>query len=294
MPTMDSKYVVRIVVDVLLLSIVAIPILLFFLLGKPYERGFNCDDESLRYPYKDSTVSTGVLYVVGMFLPAISMCLLELWRIRSEAVGKPLLSCSRKTSSWFWASYTTVGTFLFGCACSQLSTDIAKYSIGRLRPHFVSICKPDWSKINCTEDYIDPIPCTTPDDDHRMKEARLSFPSGHASFSAYTMIYLVIYLQVRFKLKNPKLVRPFLQFVCLMMTFYCCLSRISDYKHHWSDVLFGFLLGTTVAVLISWCVSDLFQPTLPPSSKDQTVFLQDCRFVGNESENDKSRTNLGE
>lgn len=272
----------------------AIPILLFFLLGKPYERGFNCDDESLRYPYKDSTVSTGVLYVVGMFLPAISMCLLELWRIRSEAVGKPLLSCSRKTSSWFWASYTTVGTFLFGCACSQLSTDIAKYSIGRLRPHFVSICKPDWSKINCTEDYIDPIPCTTPDDDHRMKEARLSFPSGHASFSAYTMIYLVIYLQVRFKLKNPKLVRPFLQFVCLMMTFYCCLSRISDYKHHWSDVLFGFLLGTTVAVLISWCVSDLFQPTLPPSSKDQTVFLQDCRFVGNESENDKSRTNLGE
>lgn len=52
---------------------VAIPILLFFLLGNPYERGFNCDDESLRYPYKDSTVSTFVLYVVGTFLPAISV-----------------------------------------------------------------------------------------------------------------------------------------------------------------------------------------------------------------------------
>ncbi|XP_071549441.1 putative phosphatidate phosphatase isoform X2 [Panulirus ornatus] len=292
MPVMESKYIIRIIVDFTLLCTVAIPILLFFLLGKPFERGFNCDDESLRYPYKDSTVSTGVLYVVGMFLPAISMCLLEWWRVRQEAVGKSIFVFNREASSWFWASYTTIGTFLFGCACSQLSTDIAKYSVGRLRPHFVSVCKPDWSKINCTEDYVDPIPCTS-EDAHRMKEARLSFPSGHASFSAYTMIYLAIYLQVRFKFKGPKLVRPFLQFVCLMMTFYTCLSRISDYKHHWSDVLSGFILGTTVAILISQYVSDLFQPQQLPAtvSKDQTVILQDRRFVDNENENSTARTN---
>lgn len=52
---------------------VAIPILLFYLLGKPVERGFHCDDESLRYPYKDSTVNTGVLYAVGTLLPGISV-----------------------------------------------------------------------------------------------------------------------------------------------------------------------------------------------------------------------------
>lgn len=52
---------------------VAIPILLFFLLGQPVERGFHCDDESLRYPYKDSTVSTGVLYAVGTLLPATAV-----------------------------------------------------------------------------------------------------------------------------------------------------------------------------------------------------------------------------
>ncbi|XP_042234323.1 phospholipid phosphatase 3-like isoform X2 [Homarus americanus] len=219
-----------------------------------------CDDESLRYPFTDhETVSDMALMLFGVAMPVGLMCLLEWWRIRQEAVGKPLVMCSRNVSSWFWASYAAIGTFLFGCACSQLSTDIAKYSIGRLRPHFISVCIPDWSQLNCTQDYryVDHIPCTS-SESFRLKEARLSFPSGHASFSAFTMIYLAIYLQVRFKFKGPKLVRPFLQFVCLMMTFYCCLSRVSDYKHHWSDVLFGFALGTTVAILISVYVSDLF------------------------------------
>ncbi|XP_047475237.1 phospholipid phosphatase 1-like isoform X2 [Penaeus chinensis] len=285
MPGMEVKYISKIVVDFVLLSIVAIPILLFFLLGTPYERGFNCDDESLRYPYKDSTVSTFVLYVVGTFLPAISICVLEWFRVRRETVGKKVVMCGRDLNSWFWAAYSAIGPFLFGCATSQLTTDIAKYSVGRLRPHFIAICKPDWSKINCSEPflYVDPIPCTS-DDDHRMKEARLSFPSGHASFSAYTMIYFVIYLQVRFKFKTPKLVRPFLQFVCLMMTFYTTVSRISDYKHHWSDVLFGFSEGALVAVLVSLYVSDLFCDGSQPRSRArrhqhegvEAVALQNC------------------
>ena len=40
------------------------------------------------------------------------------------------------------ALYRGISAFLFGCAVTQLSTDIAKYSIGRLRPHYITLCKP--------------------------------------------------------------------------------------------------------------------------------------------------------
>ncbi|KAG8183163.1 hypothetical protein JTE90_029519 [Oedothorax gibbosus] len=141
---------------------------------------------------------------------------------------------------------------------SQLTTDIAKYSIGRLRPHFLDVCKPS---VNCSlvkdpHEYIMPI-CLG-ENLKGIREARLSFPSGHSSFSAYTMVYAVIYLQACMQCKTNRLLKPFMQFLILMMTWFTALSRISDYKHHWSDVLVGFLQGVLVAVLVAFFVSDLF------------------------------------
>ncbi|XP_050711632.1 phospholipid phosphatase 3-like isoform X3 [Eriocheir sinensis] len=280
MSMMEAKYVVRVVTDFMLLLTVGGCIFVVKKVWSPFERGMFCNDKSISYPFTDhETISDTVLLLFGVAMPAVLMILLEGWRAKHNPVGKPVRVCNRHAPSWMWACYTTIGVFLFGCACSQLTTDIAKYSVGRLRPHFVSICKPDWSKIDCNQTYVDPIPCTS-EDSHRLKEARLSFPSGHASFSAFTMVYLVIYLQMRFRFKSPRLLRPFLQFVFLMMTFYTCLSRISDYKHHWSDVLFGFFLGTTVAILISVFVSDLFCGSADRGQLQRqcgdTIQLQEC------------------
>lgn len=36
-------------------------------------------------------------------------------------------------------AYKQIMVFGFGAAVSQLTTDIAKYTIGRLRPHFFSV-----------------------------------------------------------------------------------------------------------------------------------------------------------
>ncbi|XP_027209873.1 phospholipid phosphatase 1 isoform X2 [Penaeus vannamei] len=295
MPGMAVKHITKIVVDFVLLSIVTGCIFVVKKMWPPFQRGMFCGDKSISYPYVDDSdekVSDAALLLIGVVMPMGLMCVLEWFRVRREPVGKKVVMCGREINSWFWAAYSAVGPFLFGCATSQLTTDIAKYSVGRLRPHFIAICKPDWSKINCSEPYVDPIPCTS-DDAHRMKEARLSFPSGHASFSAFTMIYFAIYLQARFKFKSPKLVRPFLQFVCLMMTFYTTISRISDYKHHWSDVLFGFLEGAVVAVLVAHFVSDLFpEERHSKVTKHQVLALQDCHE--GENENNTIRTNLGE
>lgn len=63
--------------------------------------------------------------------------------------------------SYLASVYKAVGTFLFGAAMSQSLTDIAKYSIGRLRPHFLDVCKPDWKLINCSLGmYVEEFTCT--------------------------------------------------------------------------------------------------------------------------------------
>jgi phosphatidate phosphatase len=56
-------------------------------------------------------------------------------------------------------------------------------------------------------------------------------------------------LQARIKTSKYGIPKSFFQFLVIVMAAYCALSRISDYKHHWSDVLAGTLLGITVATL---------------------------------------------
>ena len=53
-----------------------------------------------------------------------------------------------KIPPWLIRCYKEIGVFWFGAVCSQLITDIGKYSIGRLRPHFIDVCNPD---VDCTE-----------------------------------------------------------------------------------------------------------------------------------------------
>ncbi|KAA0201153.1 hypothetical protein HAZT_HAZT003356 [Hyalella azteca] len=86
-------------------------------------------------------------YLAVLVILVILILGLEWQRCRSSEVGKRVHVCGRPLHSYFWSLYNNVGCFLFGCAVSQLLTDVAKYSIGRLRPHFLSICNPDWSTV---------------------------------------------------------------------------------------------------------------------------------------------------
>jgi len=59
-----------------------------------------------------------------------------------------------------------------------------------------------------------------------------------------------MYLQLRMKWKGSKLLRHFLQFLCLLMAWFTAMTRVSNYKHHWSDVLAGSTLGTVSALVV--------------------------------------------
>lgn len=59
-----------------------------------------------------------------------------------------------------------------------------------------------------------------------------------------------LYLQARLKVEWARLLRPTLQFFLIAATVYTGFSRVSDYKHHWSDVLCGLLQGALMAILV--------------------------------------------
>ncbi|XP_075215662.1 putative phosphatidate phosphatase isoform X2 [Lycorma delicatula] len=261
----ETKYVVRkVVIDVVCLFLVGFPVLIFYLFAHPYKRGFFCDDYSIRLPLKDSTVSNVTLYIVGLGLPITVMLLLELVIYRRTRNHTVHSAFGYRIHPWLWRCYCVIGVFGFGAACSQLTTDFGKYIIGRLRPHFIAACNPDIVKMCDLEQYkgvyIEDFTCSDPSLE---KKARLSFPSGHSSFSFYTMFYLAIYLQKNFTWGGSKLLKPLLQFTVLSMAFCTALSRVSDNKHHWSDVLAGSLLGIIVALLVAYFISDLCEKRFP-------------------------------
>lgn len=250
----------KVVLDVVLLLCVGFPILFLFLWAHPYERGFFCNDESLLHPFHESTVPSIYLYFVGLGMNCFVMVLTEyLTSTRTTEVK----FCGRLLPAWIWKSYCVIIIFGFGAACSQLITDIIKYTVGRLRPHFLTVCEPN---VNCTlpenrHKYIENFECTNPlyvHDVRIMKELRLSFPSGHSSFSMFTMLYLAIYIQSRMSWNGSKLLKHMLQFIVIVAAIFTGMTRISDYKHHWSDVLSGLLIGAVTACVVAKYASDLY------------------------------------
>ncbi|XP_062386311.1 phospholipid phosphatase 3-like isoform X2 [Sardina pilchardus] len=269
-----SRRKLLICLDIFCLFLVMLTSVILHSATLPFRRGFYCGDSSIAQLYQSSTVSTKQLAAVGFTVPITSIVIGESYRIHYLHEG----SKAFVRNPYISALYKQVGVFIFGCAISQSFTDIAKVSVGRLRPHFLDVCKPDFTTINCSLGYITEYTCQG--DPSKILEARKSFFSGHASFSMYTMLYLAFYLQSRFTWHGARLLRPLVQFTLLMMAFYTGLSRVSDHKHHPTDVLAGFFQGAVVAYCIVFYVSDLFKSKTRKSSLPVTPIRKDLHSPG--------------
>ena len=126
------KLVPRFCINLGILGAIGISLLLFSKAGEPTKRGFFCNDENLSYPYKSSTVPSWLLYTVGFSLPTISVVIIEL-----------LITCSNDKILVFLTISQILLGYVFGAGSAHLITDIGKYSLGRLRPHFFDVCRPD-------------------------------------------------------------------------------------------------------------------------------------------------------
>ena len=181
--------------------------------------------------------------------------------------------------------YRHFGFFALGALLTLLFTELAKYTIGRLRPHYLTVCGPKLISDLCKDEFGYEKFVTADEKDicenvfgenpiyteKQLHEARLSFLSGHSSFSFYCGMFLIIYLQARLNnfprinntclrrfARSIKIVRPFLQFGMIILSFWVSLTRISDYFHHPLDVIMGAIVGITFAVITLIVIGDVF------------------------------------
>lgn len=243
----QKKKKLFVVVDVLCVIAAALPFIIMTIVSKPYQRGIYCNDDSIKYPLKQDTITPGMLAAVTICCTLVIISSGEAYLVYRERIQS-----NTQFNQYIAALYKVVGTFLFGGAVSQSLTDLAKYTIGRPRPNFMAVCAPKvctgyMSVINCTGRPVD------------VTESRLSFYSGHSSFSMYCMLFLALYVQARFVAKWARLLRPTIQFFLVAFAVYVGYTRVSDYKHHWSDVLVGLLQGALVALLNVHFVSGFFE-----------------------------------
>uniref|UniRef100_A0A0K8URV0 Putative phosphatidate phosphatase n=2 Tax=Bactrocera latifrons TaxID=174628 RepID=A0A0K8URV0_BACLA len=253
----------RIISDFLILGCVALPVLAFHLWGTPYKRGFFCGDKSLKHPFKKNTVDNWMLFLMCFVIPISLITTVEFFLSHynrthglCNVTFQRYFFCGLEIADWIVESYKKIGLLIFGSGVGQLTMDIAKYSIGRLRPHFFAVCQPamtDGSTCNDSvnaDRYIEEFICTGNATPRMLKQMSLSFPSGHSSFACFAMVYITVYLEKRMTWERCKMVKHFIQFLLLMFAWYTGLTRISDNQHHTTDVLAGSAIGAFYAIVL--------------------------------------------
>ncbi|XP_060227056.1 phospholipid phosphatase 2 isoform X2 [Meriones unguiculatus] len=141
---MERRWVF-VLLDVLCVLVASLPFVILTLVNAPYKRGFYCGDDSIRYPYRPDTITHGLMAGVIITATVILVSSGEAYLVYTDR-----LYSRSDFNNYVAAIYKVLGTFLFGAAVSQSLTDLAKYMIGRLRPSFLAVCDPDWSRINCS------------------------------------------------------------------------------------------------------------------------------------------------
>ncbi|VDM48163.1 unnamed protein product [Toxocara canis] len=211
---------------------------------RPYRRGFFCGDESIRYPYKHSTVTTRQVYLISLVMLSITIMATEIFRAINLPGSEPF--AFRRNASWIVVRVLTYFAYcIFGLLLNLAFTQTTKWSVGRLRPHFLDVCKPNVTLTPCRYPYayITDYVCQGAPE-KLVDEARRSFFSGHAAQSMGTAIFCVIYMQARLPRRTYGLtIVPVFQSLHIGIALLIGLSRLSDNMHHWSDVFVGFLVG---------------------------------------------------
>ncbi|CDS36095.1 phosphatidate phosphatase [Echinococcus multilocularis] len=228
--------------EIILLILIAIPtVVLQF--TTPFQSGFFPNDTTIAYPQRPNTVSMVWAAFFGLGAPLLAIFIIEIYISYHDRFPR---DSDTNIPVVIIQLYKLLGLVAFSFAAVLLIVQVGKESIGSLRPFFLEACKPS---NNIGEAYQPVIICSA-DNARLIEEARMSFPSGHSSASAWGAAMTAFYLQIRFPKCPIPMLKAFFQISVAVIAYYICLTRIQDNWHRPIDVIVGSLLGVAAAAMI--------------------------------------------
>lgn len=178
---------------------------------EPIKRPFTLDNASISFPFQETeTVPVKLLFVVGGVLPFIAILLIVLVFVPGPTVPKG----TPKSLIWkrkLWELHTGFLGFGLAICATMFVTNGLKNMYGKPRPDLISRCMPDLvnqAAYRVGTGLLVSHEICTQTDRHRLADGFRSWPSGHSSFSAATMIYLSLFIASKFTITIPFVVTP--------------------------------------------------------------------------------------
>lgn len=200
----------------------------------PESEPFICNDPKISKHFKGDTISFTEVLAYVIIGPLITLVLLECFKKKFEG---------KITENW----KKVYLDYLLGLLYTATLTEVGKASIVELRPHFLDTCRPN---VNCSAGLVTEYECTGSAHIWILRDLYKSFPSGHASLSIYSASFFVLHFRnVDASVFYHKVIPLLVQGIYCVLAIFCSISRITDHRHHWWDVLSGALLGTLCAYL---------------------------------------------
>ncbi|KAL5323217.1 hypothetical protein ACEPPN_007750 [Leptodophora sp. 'Broadleaf-Isolate-01'] len=189
------------------------------------------------YPLRNEIVPIWAAALLASLIPIAIFLLMQI-RIRS-----------------FWdVNNATIG-LLYSLITAAVFQVFLKWLIGGLRPHFLTVCKPNIPAITAQETgnglrqiMYDRKICTG--DESEIDDSLESFPSGHSTAAFAGFVFLYLYLNAKLKVwsnYHPAMWKLIATYAPILGATLIAGALTIDEYHNWYDCVAGAIIGTVMA-----------------------------------------------
>jgi membrane-associated phospholipid phosphatase len=192
-------------------------------------------DPELLHPYTQNSVSGPVLFVLAFAVPAALVLFANAASAAPSAWPTPPSGCA---GDRFDAAAVAVGT-----------RDVAHFMLSLFEAYALASCWKIWLNYAVGRQRPDWYARLATGDAAVIDEGRMSYPSGHAAYTHASAAVCALYIAARLRVFAPgeaqraQMARLLAAAAPLGVAAAVAASRLTDYRHHFSDVNAGALIG---------------------------------------------------